>query len=146
MRIACRCSLLCGSKSIFELVREPVLILYLYRQLTKSWPRGAHWFCPKRRDDDPLNYDDPDVYDAEAEEEHVTSAQKAKLIDDGDERLKIAYELFELHIFEIVDMGDALVDAKMDHRSRTLDLLTTCDRCVRNYHMGRKPFLKEFSE
>jgi len=68
------------------------------------------------------------------------------LIDEGDERLKIAYKLFEIHIFEMADMGDALVDAKLDHRGRSQDLLTTCDRCVRNYHMGRKPFLKEFSE
>lgn len=122
------------------------MLTYICRQLSKSSSPGAHWFCPKRRDDDPLNYDDLSISDAEAEEEHITSAQKAKLIDEGDERLKIAYKLFEIHIFEMADMGDALVDAKLDHRGRSQDLLTTCDRCVRNYHMGRKPFLKEFSE
>jgi len=146
MRIACRCSMPCGSKSIFEVVKGPLLIIYLYRQLIKNSPPGSHWFCPKRQDDDPLNYDDPDASDVEAEEEDVTSAQKAKLIDEGNERLVIAYKLFELHIFEMADMGDALLDARLGHRARSQGLLTTCDRCVRNYHMGRKHFLKEFSE
>ncbi len=123
-----------------------MLTAYLYRQLIKSWPREAHWFCPKRRDDDAINYDDPGASEAQAEEEHLTSTQKAKLIAEGDERLETAYKLFELHMFEMADMEDALLDARMDHRGRSQDLLTSCDRCVRNYHMGRKPFLKEFSE
>jgi senataxin len=123
-----------------------MLTAYLYRQLTNNWPRGSHWFCPKRRDDDPLNYDDPEVSEDEDEEEHVTSAEKANLIAESDERLKTAYKLFELHIYEMADMEDALLDTRMNHRGRSQDLLTTCDRCVRNYHMGRKPFLKEFSE
>jgi senataxin len=123
-----------------------MLTIFMCRQLTSSWPQEAHWFCPKRRDDDPLNYDDPDASEIEAEEEHVTSAQKAKLVEAGDERLKVAYKLFELHVFEMNEMQDAMLDARMYHRSRSQELLTTCDRCVRNYHMDRKPFLKEFSE
>lgn len=146
MRIACRCSMLCGSKSIYEVTRGPMLIIYHYRQLIKSCPPGAHWFCPKRQNEDLLNYDDLNASDADAEAEHVTSAQKAKLIDEGDERLKIAYKLFEIYLFDTVNMGDTLAEAKRDHAGRSVEFLTTCDHCVRNYHMGRKPFLKEFSE
>ena len=123
-----------------------MLTAYLYRLFTENWPAGAHWFCPKRQDDDPLNYDDPEVSEDEAEEEHITSVQKAELISESDKRLKTAYKLFELQIYELADMGNTLLDARMEHRSRSQDLLTTCDRCVRNYHMGRKSFLKEFSE
>jgi senataxin len=31
------------------------------------------------------------------------------------------------------------------YRKRSNELLTTCDRCVRNWHIGRKRFLKEIS-
>jgi senataxin len=146
MHIACRCFMSCGSKSIFEVTRGPILIVYLYRQLNKSCPPGAHWFCPKRHDEDLLNYDDLDTSDADAEAENITSAQKTKLIDESDERLKIAYKLFEIYLFDTVSMEDPLAEAKRDHRGRSVAFLTTCDHCVRKYHMGRKPFLKEFSE
>lgn len=146
MHIACRCSMRCGSKSIFEITRGSTLTVYLYRQLIKSCPPGAHWFCPKRHDDDLLNYDDLNASDADAEAEHITSAQKAKLIDEGDERLEITYKLFEIYLFDMANIGDPLAEAKRDHRGRSVAFLTTCDHCVRKYHMGRKPFLKEFSE
>lgn len=114
---------------------------YLCSILLKSWSTEYHWFCPKRRDDDSLNYDDPGASDTEEEEEHVTSEQKAKLIEESYRRTQIAYRLCMVYGLS----EEEAADWQERHRKRSNELLTTCDRCVRNWHMGRKAFLKEVS-
>jgi senataxin len=116
--------------------------LCLRRKLKTNWPAESHWFCPKRRDDDFVNYDNAEDADAEAEEEDLTSADKARLIREWERRQEIAYQLcivYGLSAEEGSDWQDF-------HHKRLTELLSTCDRCVRNYHMGRKGFLKDVSE
>ena len=118
-----------------------MLITCLYSKLLNDWPPECHWFCPKRRDDDPLNFDNLEASDAEAEEEHVDSAQKLKLIGDSHNRAQVAYRLSMVYGLS----EEEAADWQERYRKRSNELLTTCDRCVRNWHIGRKRFLKEIS-
>jgi senataxin len=109
----------------------------LYFRKIKAFPPDAHWFCPKRNEDDHLNYDEPDW-----EEDGVSIATKLKYIDEGRKRQSITYR------FAIV-YGLPPEDAEewqSTYRERSGYFLSTCDKCVRNYHAGRKEFVKELSE
>jgi len=108
----------------------------IYRKLN-SFPPGAHLFCPKRDNNDYADYDNPDF-----EEDDISIAQKHKFIADGEQRRKEAYQfslVFALSAEEVGEWQQAYI-------ARLAVALTECDRCVRNYHMWRKPFLKEISE
>lgn len=104
-----------------------------------EFPPDAHWFCPKRNDDDYTNYGDPDN-----DEEDASSATKMQCIADGEKRLKITYRFsislgFSPEQAEEAGFGDT-------YERRVTELLSTCDQCVRNYHTGRKEFLGYMSE
>lgn len=104
-----------------------------------EFPPDAHWFCPKRYDEDYTNYADPDN-----DEEGTTSATKIQCIEDGKKRLLIAYRFsislgFSPEQAEEAGFGDS-------YERRATELLSTCDHCVRNYHTGRKEFLGYMSE
>lgn len=105
----------------------------------QEFPPDAHWFCPKLNDEDFINYDDPDN-----DEEEATSAVKIKRVSDGETRLTCTYR-FSLSLgFSPEQSAEAGFDDS--YMRRVTELLTTCDRCVRNYHMGRKAFLAYMSE
>ncbi|OBT68370.1 hypothetical protein VE03_02935 [Pseudogymnoascus sp. 23342-1-I1] len=104
-----------------------------------EFPPDAHWFCPKRNDDDYTNYGDPGT-----DEEDASSATKIQCIEDGEKRLKIAYRFsislgFSPEQAEEAGFGDS-------YERRVTELLSTCDQCVRNYHTARKEFLGYMSE
>ena len=108
----------------------------IYSEL-KSFPAEAHWFCPKRRDDDPIDYENPD----EAEEE--TSVEtKRELIQDAKRRHNVAYK-YSLILGMDPEHSGTL---REDYIQRLDQLLKACDKCVHNWHLGRKAFLKECSE
>ena len=89
-----------------------------------------------RNDTDAFSYDEPDV-----EEEDITVEEKRKLIDEGNRRLSIAYRLCVVY-----GLGeDEAQDWQDIHHKRSMQLLSSCNPCVRNYHMERKDFLKELS-
>jgi senataxin len=102
---------LTGTLSFSNIHARPDANDGIYSEL-KSFPAEAHWFCPKRRDDDPIDYENPD----EAEE-------------------------------EILGMDpEHSGTLREDYIQRLDQLLKACDKCVHNWHLGRKAFLKECSE
>jgi len=111
-----------------------------YTRRMQGFPPEAHWFCPKQNDDDPINYNDPDNDDEDA-----SSATKKQRIEESEQRQECAYRFaisLGLSVEENAEAG-GLVD---EYLKRLSQLLTTCDKCVRNYHMGRKDFLKYLAE
>ncbi|KAG9239793.1 hypothetical protein BJ878DRAFT_531170 [Calycina marina] len=54
----------------------------------KSFPPGSHWLCPKRSDEDPVDYEDPDE-----PEEDMSAETKREMIEDGRKRYNITYKL-----------------------------------------------------
>jgi senataxin len=103
----------------------------------KSFPTEAHWFCPKRRDDDFIDYAHPD----EAEEE-MSPDTKRELIHDAKRRHNVAYK------YSII-LGldpEYTVGMRDDYVNRLNHLLKTCDKCGYNWHMGRKGYVKEITE
>ncbi|KAF8859379.1 hypothetical protein BDZ45DRAFT_621135 [Acephala macrosclerotiorum] len=103
----------------------------------KSFPPAAHWFCPRRRDDDDINYDDPD----EAEEEMSPETRRG-LIEEAKRRHEVAYK-YSLILGLAPDISGRLL---VDYTQRLNELLTSCDKCVHNWHLGRKAYLKDLSE
>lgn len=106
----------------------------------ETFPPAAHWFCPKRSDDDYTNYDDSDEDDEDA-----SAALKKQCIAEGAQRRDCAYRfLISLGLTPEETAGTGgTVEAYFE---RVNALLTHCDKCVRNYHMGRKDFLKYMAE
>ncbi|KAF4635788.1 hypothetical protein G7Y89_g2302 [Cudoniella acicularis] len=103
----------------------------------KSFPSEAHWFCPRRNDDDPIDYDHPEEI-----EEDMSAETKLELIRDSKRRYEVAYK-YSL----ILGMAPEIAGRLLDDYTEGLDrLLTSCDKCVRNWHMGRKAHLKELAE
>ena len=112
------------------------LLNCLYSEL-KAFPSQAHWFCPRRYTEDPVDYDNPD----EAEED-ASPELKHKLIQDAKRRHEVAYK-YSLVLGLAPEVSGRLLE---DYTSRLNELLTVCDKCIHNWHMGRKAHLKELSE
>jgi senataxin len=108
----------------------------LYREL-KSFPTGAHWFCPRRHKEDHIDYDNPDE-----PEEDMSLETKHQLIEDAKRRHKVAYR-YSLILGLAPEVSGTL---SKDYIDQLDEQLTTCDKCVHNWHMGRKPYLKELAE
>ena len=131
----------------------------------KSFPALSHWFCPKRRDSDPIDYSHPvcairsqilihftrnilhraitDSLDFKEEaEEDMSPETKHELIHDSKRRHKVAYKysiILGLNPADTAGMTEEYTD-------NLTKLLVTCDKCALNWHMGRKAFIKELSE
>jgi len=103
----------------------------------KSFPSGSHWFCPRRNDDDLIDYDEPDE-----PEEDMSAATKHEMIQDGKKRHAIAYK-FSIILGLDPEISRELRDAHFGHLDK---LFTSCDKCVRNWHRGRKSYLKDLAE
>ena len=67
---------------------------------------------------------------------------KLELIQEAKRRHDVAYK-YSLIIGLSPDVSGVLLD---DYTERLKKLLTTCDKCVHNWHMGRKAYLKELTE
>ena len=107
-----------------------------YREL-KSFPQDAHWFCPRRRDDDHIDYDN-----SEEAEEDMSPETKQELIKDAKRRHEVAYK-YSLILGLAPEISGSMLE---DYTARLNRLLTACDKCVHNWHMGRKPYLKKLAE
>lgn len=105
-----------------------------------EYPKDAHWFCPKQNDDDLANYDQPDQDD-----DYLSSTEKKQHIQDSEQRQKCAYR-FTISMGLSPEEAAAVGDFLGQYTQRVGLLLSTCDKCVRNYHMGRKEFLKFMAE
>ncbi|EKD14583.1 uncharacterized protein L3040_000105 [Drepanopeziza brunnea f. sp. 'multigermtubi'] len=103
----------------------------------KSLPPQTHWLCPRRFEDDMVDYDQPDQAD-----EDMTLEEKRKHIRDGRERHEMAYK-YSL----VYGLGQDLVgDLQNAYQMKLNGFLATCDKCAYNWHEGRKAFLKDLSE
>ncbi|KAG9248055.1 SEN1 N terminal-domain-containing protein [Calycina marina] len=103
----------------------------------KSFPPGSHWLCPKRSDDDPVEYEDPDE-----PEEDMSAETKRETIEDGRKRYNITYK-FSIVLGLDHDIAGELLAAHFNHLD---SLFEVCDKCVRNWHKGRKSYLKDLAE
>ncbi|KAI5867802.1 SEN1 N terminal-domain-containing protein [Durotheca rogersii] len=99
-------------------------------------PPEFHLCCPKISSDDEENYDDLDAPGG------ISAAEKRRRILQGKERLDQTYSCSL-----ILGMA-AESDGGMGRQfgQRTSAFLTSCSTCVRNWHKGRRPFLKDISQ
>lgn len=67
---------------------------------------------------------------------------KKELIQDAKRRHEVAYK-YSLILGLDAEISGSMLD---DYTERLNRLLMTCDKCVHNWHMGRKPYLKELTE
>ncbi|RDW92450.1 hypothetical protein BP5796_01844 [Coleophoma crateriformis] len=112
----------------------------IYGEL-KSFPSDAHWFCPKQSDFDEADYDDLETVD-----DVVDLTTKDKRKKDARERQNAAYKFSLIFGLDAGDAGDTFQTMLDFYTQRLNELLTVCDKCVRNYHMGRKAYLKSLAE
>ncbi|KAK1758566.1 SEN1 N terminal-domain-containing protein [Echria macrotheca] len=100
----------------------------------KSWPPGAHMFCPKINDEDTVRYDD----DVPAALDGISEEEKKNRMTAFGKRLIVGYRLSLL-------LGIRAEDAStwQGEWSDAANLcLTSCDACARNWHSQRDKFLK----
>lgn len=72
----------------------------------------------------------------------MTPETKQEMIEDAKKRHEVAYK-FSMIIGVDTDSSGRMLDDYIERLNRTL---SGCDKCVRNWHRGRKPFLKELAE
>jgi senataxin len=72
----------------------------------------------------------------------LTLEEKLILVTESKIRSTTAYRFCIAYGLSAQEVGEWQVF----HHKRLSSLLTCCDKCVLNYHMGRKGFLKELSE
>ncbi|CAD6502733.1 BgTH12-05323 [Blumeria graminis f. sp. triticale] len=106
-------------------------------QTLQKFPPNVHWFCPKQNDDDYVDYSNLD----ETEDE-VTPEKKQELIRDSKDRHKVAYKC-SLVLGLAPEQAGRMLE---EYKQQLNHLLSRCDKCVYNWHFGRRAFLKELSE
>lgn len=106
-----------------------------YEEL-RDIPLECHMCCPKVSDDDDEDYDDLE------EPGEIGIAEKEKRVADGKKRMELLYEgslILGLPAGSAPVLGD-------EFNNRSSAFLKACSTCVRNWHKGRRPFLKRLSE
>ncbi|KAK6586463.1 hypothetical protein PZA11_001520 [Diplocarpon coronariae] len=103
----------------------------------KSFSPDAHLFCPRRNDDDLLDYEQ-----LNETEENISPEEKRELIREGRLRHNVAYKYSLVFGLDTETYGDLI----NPYHLRWNQLLAGCDKCVYNWHLGRKSYLKELSE
>lgn len=103
----------------------------------ESFDAKAHWFCPRRSDDDPADYDNPDD-----DEEDMSHETKEEIIEESKRRHDVAYR-YSTIIGISPEVSGRLLTA---YTTRLHKILMHCDKCVHNWHLGRKAHLKYLSE
>ncbi|KAI2469728.1 SEN1 N terminal-domain-containing protein [Annulohypoxylon bovei var. microspora] len=102
----------------------------------QDFPQASHLCCPRLSDEDDEIYDDLDA------PSKITAADKEERIQQGKERLNQAYICSLILGLEDESAGN-LVD---EFKSRINVFLKSCATCVRNWHKGRKSFLKDIGQ
>jgi senataxin len=72
----------------------------------------------------------------------MTQETKLKLIQDAKRRHEVAYK-YSLILGLSPDVSGVLLE---NYTQRLNKLFTSCDKCVHNWQMGRKAYLKELAE
>jgi senataxin len=99
-------------------------------------PEDVHLLCPKISPDDLEDYED-----LEHGSETITAEEKKKRVEDGQARQRIAYQAGVILSYPRDKSGVWLANfsARMEY------YLQSCDKCVTNWHMGRKAGLQDLS-
>lgn len=87
--------------------------------------------------DDTYDYDHLDE-----DEEGISVAEKRKAVADGKKRQETA---FGCSLILGLDEDDSS-ELRSYYGNRLGSSLSQCDKCIYNWHMGRKAFLKKLSE
>ncbi|RKF61890.1 Helicase SEN1 [Erysiphe neolycopersici] len=103
----------------------------------KKFPPNVHWFCPKQHDDDYLDY--TNLNETEGD---IDSAKKKEILKDSKKRHEVAYKC-SLVLGLAPEQAGRMLE---EYTQRLNQLLSSCDKCVYNWHLGRREFLKELSE
>lgn len=67
---------------------------------------------------------------------------KKELVEEGKQRHEVAYKYSIILALNVEVAGQPMVE----FTQRLNKLLTSCSVCIANWHMGRKPYLKELQE
>ncbi|KAJ2995281.1 hypothetical protein NUW58_g1313 [Xylaria curta] len=101
----------------------------------RNVPPNPHLFCPRVSPDDDEIYEDPDAISS------ISPDEKQQRIEEGQKRLDLMYNCSLI-------LGLSR-EAAGPHRptfdSRCDTFLKSCASCVRNWHKGRAPFLKDIT-
>ena len=106
-----------------------------YEEL-RAIPTEHHMCCPKISEDDDEDYDDlesPGEISVEVKEQRIV---------DGNKRLYLLYDCSL--ILGLPPGSTPILSDEFSKRSNAF--LKACASCVRNWHRGRRPFLKRMSE
>ncbi|KAI1104571.1 SEN1 N terminal-domain-containing protein [Jackrogersella minutella] len=102
----------------------------------RDFSQETHLCCPRVSEEDDEIYDDPDA------PSKITIAEKEQRIQQGKDRLNQAYVCSLILGLEEESAGNL----GQEFGLRTNAFLKSCATCVRNWHKGRKPFLKDISQ
>ncbi|KAI1091977.1 SEN1 N terminal-domain-containing protein [Rostrohypoxylon terebratum] len=102
----------------------------------REYPQETHLCCPKISEYDDEIYDDIDA------PSQITVAEKEERIRQGKERLGQSYLCSLVLGLEEESAGNLGIE----FRDRTNAFLKVCATCARNWHKGRKAFLKEIAQ
>lgn len=95
-------------------------------------PDDVHLLCPK------VEPDDEEDYENVSDNDHA----KHKLIQEGKDRIQITYWCMLVN-----GMGKDKFEAEREELKKRLNQwFRRCDKCIMNWHMYRKSFLREFAE
>ncbi|OTB03958.1 hypothetical protein M426DRAFT_321255 [Hypoxylon sp. CI-4A] len=99
-------------------------------------PSEFHLFCPRISEDDEEVYDNPDS------PTKISASEKEQRIQEGKDRLDLTYRCSL-----ILGVGEEAA-GNLPHQFglRTNAFLQSCANCVRNWHKGRRGFLKIISQ
>ncbi|KAI0379125.1 SEN1 N terminal-domain-containing protein [Hypomontagnella monticulosa] len=102
----------------------------------REFPEDAHICCPRVSEEDDEIYDDPSA------PSQITPAEKEQRIQDGKDRLDQIYRCSL-----ILGLGEESAgNLGQEFGQRTCAFLKSCPTCVRNWHRGRRPFLKDIAQ
>ncbi|KHJ35821.1 putative helicase sen1 [Erysiphe necator] len=103
----------------------------------KKFPPKVHWFCPKQHDEDYLDYTNLNEIDGSTDSE-----RKREILKDLKKRHEVAYKCSL-----VLGLAPEQAGRMLEEYTQGLNrLLSSCDKCVYNWHLGRKAFLKDLSE
>jgi senataxin len=103
----------------------------------EAFPADLHMLCPKVDDDDQEDYTKLDDGFSS-----MTRSDKERRIQDGIERRRTT--LWNSILFAL---EASRTQEKLEAYSLRLEhALTSCDKCIMNWHMGQTPFLREVQE
>lgn len=115
---------------------SPDEVLKDWYQALKEVPKDAHLLCPQ------LGPDDHEDYKNVLSTSSIGDEERQKRIKDGERRIQITYWNSLIFCFDQEDAGTWATEFA-DRLNKCLGL---CSNCIRNWHMKRRHYIKEYEE